>query len=46
MPLDNSHRDTVDNLIRNGRDLEKVVLSRAQFAGTWKIAFFFTGTRP
>ena len=24
-----SHRDTVDDLIRNGRDLEKVVLSRA-----------------
>jgi formyltetrahydrofolate deformylase len=24
-----SHRDTVDDLIRKGRDLEKVVLSRA-----------------
>jgi formyltetrahydrofolate deformylase len=24
-----SHRDTVEDLIRNGRDLEKVVLSRA-----------------
>jgi formyltetrahydrofolate deformylase len=27
-----SHRDTIDNLVRKGRDLEKIVLSRAIYA--------------
>ena len=37
-----SHRDTVDDLIRKGRDLEKVVLSRAVLSGMWRIQFCST----
>ncbi len=40
-----SHRDTVEDLIRKGRDLEKVVLSRAV---RWHVEnrSFFTAIRP
>jgi len=37
------HRDTVEDMLRKGRDLEKVVLARS--AGTWKIVFSSIRTR-
>ena len=39
-----SHRDTVEDIMRKGRDLEKVALARAS-VGIWKIAFWCTRTR-
>jgi len=40
-----SHRDTVDDLIRKGRDLEKSYSPAPVGAGTWKTGFCFTATK-
>jgi len=40
-----SHRDTVEDMMRKGRDLKKSCL-RVRSAGTWRIAFLSTRTRP
>jgi hypothetical protein len=41
-----SHRDTVEDLIRKGRDLEKAVLARAPCAGTSRTECCSMATRP
>ncbi len=39
------HRDTVDDLVQKGRDIEKIVF-RAPCAGMWKTAFCSTEIKP